>query len=347
MKLGLQIDLSGADLSLLLDRVLEAERLGFDSLWTSEAYGSDAVTPAAWVLARTTKIKVGTAIMQMPARTPAMTAMTAMTLDAFSGGRFILGIGPSGPQVAEGWHGVVYGKPLQRTREYIEIIRKIIDRAEPLTYAGECYQIPYNGPGASGLGKPLKSIIHGNPRIKIYTATITPASIRNSAEVADGMFPIFMNPERFDLFAPHLEAGFAKTNGRKSLEDYNICPFVPVSMHDDLEQARLPIKQHLALYIGGMGAREKNFYNDYAKRLGHEAAATRIQDAFLAGRRDEAIAAVPDQLVDEVALVGPADRIRARLDTWKDAARNRHVDTIILGTNAKLEVLRLIANAAR
>jgi F420-dependent oxidoreductase-like protein len=238
MKLGLQIGLSGADLSLSLDRVLEAERLGFDSVWTSEAYGSDAVTPAAWVLARTTKIKVGTAIMQMPARTPAMTAMTAMTLDAFSGGRFILGLGPSGPQVVEGWHGVAYGKPLQRTREYIEIIRKIIDRAEPLTYAGECYQIPYNGPGASGLGKPLKSIIHGNPRIKIYTATITPASIRNSAEVADGMFPIFMNPERFDLFAPHLEAGFAKTDGRKSLADYNICPLVPVSMHDNLERAK-------------------------------------------------------------------------------------------------------------
>jgi F420-dependent oxidoreductase-like protein len=346
VKLGLQIGISAADLGLSLDRVLEAESLGFDSVWTSEAYGADAVTPAAWVLARTTKIKVGTAIMQMPARTPAMTAMTAMTLDALSGGRFILGLGLSGPQVVEGWHGVAYGKPLQRTREYIEIIRKIIDRAEPLTHSGECYQIPYNGPGASGLGKPLKSIIRGNPRIKIYTATITPASIRNSAEIADGMFPIFMNPQRFDVLAPHLEAGFAKTNGRKSLANYNICPFVPVSMHDDLEQARLPVKQHLALYIGGMGAREKNFYNDYAKRLGYEAAATRIQDAFLAGRRDEAIAAVPDQLVDEVALVGPAALIRARLDIWKDAAKNRHVDTIILGTNANPDVLRLIATAA-
>src|SRR5262245_16115256 len=211
MKLGIVLPYSGADMSLPIDRVLEAERLGFDSIWTSEAYGSDAVPPAAWVLARTTRIKVGTAIMQMPARTPAMTAMTAMTLEALSGGRFVLGIGPSGPQVVEGWHGVAYGKPLLRTREYIEIIRKILERNEPLTYAGEHYQIPFAGPGATGLGKPLKSIMRGNPKMKIYTASIAPASIRNSAEVADGMFPRFMNPQRFELFAPHLNAGFAKT----------------------------------------------------------------------------------------------------------------------------------------
>src|SRR5262249_36304333 len=182
MKLGIVLPYSGADMSLPIDRVLEAERLGFDSVWTSEAYGSDAVTPAAWVLARTTRIKVGTAITQMPARPPAMTAMTAMTLDALSGGRFVLGIGPSGPQVVEGWRGVAYGKPLLRTGEYIEIIRKI-DRNEPLIYAGEHYQIPFAGPGATGLGKPLKSILHGNPKLKIYTASIAPASIRNSAEV--------------------------------------------------------------------------------------------------------------------------------------------------------------------
>jgi F420-dependent oxidoreductase-like protein len=302
MKLGIVLGYSGADMSLPFDRVLEAERLGFDSIWTSEAYGSDAVTPAAWVLARTTRIKVGTAIMQMPARTPALTAMTAMTLDALSAGRFVLGIGPSGPQVVEGWHGVAYGKPLLRTREYIEIIRKVLDRNEPLTYAGQYYQIPYAGPGATGLGKPLKSIMHGNPRMKIYTATIAPASIRNSAEVADGMFPIFMNPQRFDLFERHLNAGFAKSGNQKSLANYDVCPFVPISMGDDLEAARLPIKQNLALYIGGMGARDKNFYNEHAKRLGYEAAAIRIQDAFLGGRKAEAVAAVPDALVDEIAL---------------------------------------------
>ncbi|MGP0094940.1 MAG: LLM class F420-dependent oxidoreductase [Xanthobacteraceae bacterium] len=336
---------TGADMSWSIDRVLEAERLGFDSAWTSEGYGSDAITPAAWVLARTTRIKVGTAIIQMPARTPAMAAMTAMTLDALSGGRFVLGIGPSGPQVVEGWHGVAYGKPLVRTREYVEIIRKILDRNEPLTYAGEHYQIPYVGPGATGLGKPLKSIMHGNPRIKIYTASIAPASIRMSAEVADGMFPVFMNPQRFELFEPHLNAGFAKGGNQKSLATFDICPFVPISMGDDLEQARLPIKQHLALYIGGMGARDKNFYNDYAKRLGYEAAAIRIQDAFLGGRKAEAVAAVPDVLVDEIALVGSADRIRDRLRVWKDAGKQRHVDSMLLSGNADTATLRVIAEA--
>lgn len=345
MKLGLFLGYSGADMTLPIERVLEAERLGFDSVWSSEAYGSDAVTPAAWVLARTTKIKVGTAIMQMPARTPAMTAMTAMTLDALSGGRFILGIGPSGPQVVEGWHGVAYGKPLLRTREYVEIIRKILNRSEPLTYAGEHYQIPYAGPGATGLGKPLKSILHGNQRVKIYTASITPASIRNSAEIADGMIPVFMNPERFELFEPHLNAGFAKTDNRRSLATYDICPFVPVCMSDDTDEARLPIKRHLALYVGGMGARERNFHNEYAKRLGYEAHAIRIQDAFLAGRKAEAVAAVPDALVDEIALVGTADRIRDRLQAWKDAGKRRQVDSMLLSGDVSIEALRVIAAA--
>ncbi len=332
-------------LALPVERVLEAERLGFDSAWTSEAYGSDAIAPAAWLLARTTRIKVGTAIIQMPARTPALAAMTAMTLDALSGGRFILGIGPSGPQVVEGWHGVPYGKPLLRTREYIEIIRKILARTEPLTHSGEHYQIPYTGPGATGLGKPLKSIMHGNPNLKIYTATIAPASIRNSAEVADGMFPIFMDPERFEMFEPHLAAGFAKAGNHKSLATYDMCPFVPVSRGDDLEAARLPIKRNLALYIGGMGAREKNFYNDYAKRLGHEAAAIHIQDAFLAGRKAEVVAAVPDALVDAIALVGPADRIRDRLQAWKEAGAKRHVHSMLLSSDIDAQTLRLIAEA--
>jgi F420-dependent oxidoreductase-like protein len=345
MKLGIVLGYSGAEMSLPIELVLEAERLGFDSVWTSEAYGSDAVTPAAWLLAQTRRIKVGTAIMQMSARTPAMAAMTAMTLDALSGGRFVLGVGPSGPQVVEGWHGVAYGKPLLRTREYIEIIRKILNRNEPLTYSGEHYQIPYVGPDATGLGRPLKSIIHGNPKIKIYTAAITPASIRNSAEIADGMFPIFMNPQRFELFEPHLHAGFARRSDQRSLADYDLCPFVPISLGDDLERARLPIKQHLALYVGGMGARSKNFYNDYAKRLGYEAEATRIQEAFLAGRKAEAVAAVPDALVDEIALVGSADRIRDRLQAWKNAGKQRHVDSMLLSGNLKNEALRVIAEA--
>jgi F420-dependent oxidoreductase-like protein len=345
MKLGMVLGYSGADMASPMERVLEAERLGFDSIWTSEAYGSDAVSPAAWVLARTTRIKAGTAIMQMPARTPTMTAMTAMTLAALSGGRFVLGIGPSGPQVVEGWHGVAYGKPVLRTREYIEIIRKIFARDEPLTFAGEHYQIPYSGPDATGLGKPLRSIMQGNPNIKVYTATIAPASIRSSAEIADGMFPIFMNPQRFALFEPHLKAGFAKSGTQKSLANYDICPFVPVSMADDIEAARLPVKQELALYIGGMGARDKNFYNDYAKRLGYEAAAVRIQDAYLGGRKTEAAAAVPDALVDEIALVGSAARIRDRLQAWKEAGKQRHVDSMLLRGNAGIEAMRVIAEA--
>jgi F420-dependent oxidoreductase-like protein len=345
MKLGLVLGYLGPGEPLPMELVLEAERLGFDSVWTSEAYGSDAVAPAAWVLARTTRIKVGTAIMQMPGRTPALAAMTAMTLNVLSGGRFILGIGASGPQVVEGWHGVPYGKPLLRTREYIEIIRKILDRREPLSHAGEHYQIPYTGAGASGLGKPLKSILHGDPNLKIYTATITPASIRNSAEFADGMFPIFVNPKRFDLMAPHLEAGFAKSAVPRSLANYDICPFVPVSVGDDLEAARLPIKQNLALYVGGMGAREKNFYNDYVKRLGYEEAAVRIQDAFLAGRKEDAVASVPDDLVDEIALVGPAARIRDRLQLWKEAGAERHVDSLLLSRNVSAAALRVIAEA--
>jgi F420-dependent oxidoreductase-like protein len=343
MKLGLRLEMSGAQPRVPIELVQEAERLGFDSVWSSESWGSDAVSPAAWVLAQTTRIKAGTSIMQIPARTPAMAAMTAMTLDALSGGRFILGLGPSGPQVVEGWHGVAYGKPIPRTREYVEVIRNIVDRADALTYSGEYYQIPHTGPDASGLGKPLKSIIHGNRALKIYIAAVTPAGIRNAAEIADGIFPVFMSPERFSLFEPHLETGFAKTGGKRSLANFDICPFVPISLHDDVEQARLPIKQHLALYIGGMGAREKNFYNDYAKRLGYGTAAAQIQDAFLSGRRKEAVAAVPDEMVDEVALAGPAPRIRARLATWKSASARRHVDTILLGTNVTSDALRVVA----
>ncbi|PPR22625.1 MAG: putative coenzyme F420-dependent oxidoreductase, partial [Alphaproteobacteria bacterium MarineAlpha10_Bin1] len=227
MRLGLFTGYSGPKFSIDMDLVLEAERLGFDSVWTSEAYGSDAVTPAAWMLAQTSRINVGTGIIQMPARTPACAAMTAMTLQALSGGRFILGIGPSGPQVIEGWHGVAYGRPLTRTREYIDIIRQALAREAPVTHDGYHYQLPYRGADASGLGKPLKSILHGDPSLKIFTAAVAPAGIRTSAEIADGMFPIFMSPERFDVFEDDLNAGFAKAGGGKGLKDFEIAPIVP------------------------------------------------------------------------------------------------------------------------
>ncbi|MBW2234242.1 MAG: LLM class F420-dependent oxidoreductase [Deltaproteobacteria bacterium] len=342
MRLGLLAGYSGASMSLPMDNILEAERLGFDSVWTAEAYGSDAVSPLGYIAAKTTKIHLGTAIMQMPARSPAMTAMSAMTLDGLSGGRFILGLGPSGPQVAEGWHGVAYGKPLTRTREYITIIRKILERQEPLRFEGSHYQLPYTGPGASGLGKPLKSILHGRPDMKIFTASISPNGMRCAGEVSDGVFPVWMNPERFDVFKPHLEEGFAKAGGGKNLERFEVAPFVTAVMGDDLDKCRLPVKGMMSLYIGGMGARGKNFYNDYARRLGYEEAAATIQDLYLDGKKGEALAAVPDSLVDDVALIGPAERILERLEAWKEAGRNRYVGSMLIG-GGQPELLRLLA----
>lgn len=342
MRLGLFQGYSGPKFSVDIDAVLEAERLGFDSVWTSEAYGSDAVTPAAWILARTTRINVGTGIIQMPARTPACAAMTALTLQALSGGRFILGIGPSGPQVIEGWHGVAYGRPLTRTREYISIIRQIFAREAPVTHEGFHYQLPYTGPGASGLGKPLKSILHGDPSLKIFTAAVTPAGIRTAAEIADGMFPIFMSPERYDVFQGDVEAGFAKAGGGKGLSNFEISPIVPLSMGDDIEACRQPIRRYLALYIGGMGAPGKNFYNDYAKRLGYEEAAQKIQMLYLTGKKAEAEAEVPEALIDAIALVGPPGRIRERLSVWKDAAKEGKVSSLLL-SGGSTDSLRFVA----
>ncbi len=341
MRLGLTAGYSGSQMSVNLPLIQEAERLGFDSVWTAEAYGSDAISPLCWIGANTSRIRLGTAIMQMPARTPAMTAMTAMTIDALSGGRFLLGLGPSGPQVVEGWHGVAYGKPLTRTREYVSIIRKILAREAPLEFKGEIYQIPYTGPGASGLGKPLKSILHGRKDLPIYTASISPNGVTCSAEVADGLLPVWMSPERFDLFLPDLEKGFAKARaeGRpKSLANFDVAPFVTCVLGDDLEKCRMPVKGMLALYIGGMGARGKNFYNDYAKRLGYEEAAVKIQDLYLAGKKAEAMALVPDRLVDETALVGPKERIRERIQAWKASK----VPTMLIGTGQP-EAIRLLA----
>lgn len=342
MKLGVALGYSGASFSIDTDAIREIEALGYDSIWTAEAYGSDAVSPAAWILALTSRITVGTAIIQMPARTPTVAAMTAITLQALSGGRFVLGIGPSGPQVVEGWYGVPYGRPLTRTREYIAIIRQVLAREAPLEHRGFHYQIPFAGEGATGLGKPLKSILHGDPGLKIFTGAFTPAGVRTAAAVADGFFPVFMNPERFDLFEDALNEGFAEAGGGKGLADFEIAPFVPVCMGDDLDACRLPVKQHLALYVGGMGARGKNFYNDYATRLGYGDAAKSVQDLFLGGKQREAVAAVPDGLVDDIALVGPRERIADRLAAWKDAAAKRHV-TSLLASDASPEALRVLA----
>ena len=342
MRLGLVHGSSGKGFSVDMEMVLEAERLGYHSVWTSESYGSDAISPAAWILARTTKIMVGTGIIQMGARAPAMAAMTAMTLQAMSSNRFILGVGPSGPQVIEGWYGVPYGRPLTRTREYIEIVRKVLAREEPLTHDGFHYQIPKTGPGTTGLGKPLKSILHGDPSMKIYTAAITPAGVRTAAEIADGFIPIYMNPEKFEVFGEPLAEGFAKAGGGKGLKDFDVAPYVNVSMGDDLEACRRPIRDQLALYIGGMGARDKNFYNDLAGRLGYEAAAATIQNLYLDGKRAEAAAAVPDALIDDIAFIGPKERMRERLSVWKAAGKEGKIGTMII-RKASREALRFFA----
>jgi F420-dependent oxidoreductase-like protein len=315
MRLALTLNYSGASVALDVDKVLEAERLGYASVWTAEAYGSDAVTPAAWIAARTTRIHVGTGIMQIPARTPAMTAMTAMTLDALSAGRFRLGLGVSGPQVAEGWHGQAFGKPLTRTREYVEIVRAILKRDKPLEFHGQYYQIPYGGPDATGLGKPLKSILHGRPTLPIYLAAVGPKNVALAAEIADGWIPVFFSARRGAMFREWLDEGFRR--GGRAREAFDVMPMVPVVVGPDAAACRAAVKPRLALYVGGMGARGRNFYNDIARRYGYEAAAKTIQDLYLGGKKAEAEAAVPDELVDEVALCGPRERIRERLAEWK------------------------------
>ncbi len=347
MKLGLVLGTGTNRYEINMEAVLEAERLGFDTVWTSEAWGSDAVSPAAWVLAQTSRIKVGTGIMQMPARAPAMTAMTAMTLQQLSGGRFILGLGPSGPQVIEGWYGVPYGRPLTRLKEYVSIIRKVLSREEPLTHEGFHYSIPATGEGTTGLGKPLRSILHGDPSLKIISGAISPAGVKAAAEATDGFIPVFMDPDRYDVFAPHIEDGFAAADppkDAKAPEEFMVMPFCDVSIADDLDEARRPIRDHLALYVGGMGAREKNFYNDYASRLGFADAAAEIQDQFLAGKRAEAAAAVPDDLVDRVALVGPKERVAERLQDWKAASAKGHVHSL-LARRCSVETVRILAEA--
>ncbi len=328
-----------------LERILEAERLGYEAVWFAEAWGSDAVTPAAWALARTTRLKAGTAIMQMAARTPAAAAMTAMTLQALSANRFILGIGPSGPQVVEGWHGVPFGKPLLRSREYIAIIRNILERKAPLEWKGEHYRIPYDGPGASGQGKPLKSILHGDPSLKIYTAAMTRNGFSLAGEIADGTLPFFMSPEKADIVLEPLREGIARAAGKKSLADFDLAPFVRVRIGEDLEACRDGLRAELALYIGGMGARGKNFYNAFACRLGYEEAAGRIEDLYLSRRYAEAAAAVPAALIDEISLVGPKGRVKERLEAWKGLEREGRLGSLVL-SGADTEALRFLAEEA-
>lgn len=318
MRLGLMVGYSGAKLELPMDLIQEADRLGYYAVWTSEAYGSDCITPLAWIGAQTKQIKLGTAIMQMPARTPSMTAMTAITLDQLSGGRMLVGLGLSGPQVVEGWHGQAYGKPLSKTREYVSILRRIFARQEPLIHNGEHYQIPYQGEDATGLGKPLKSILHGRADIPIYIASIGPKNIALTGEIGDGWLPIFFSPERYqETFKQYVDEGLAKAG--RTIDAFDIAPSVTVVMGDNLDMCYSQVRPQLALYIGGMGAKGKNFYNDLAIRYGFEEEARQIQDLFLAGDKAEAMNAVSNELIDAVALVGSKERIKDRIQIWMNS----------------------------
>jgi F420-dependent oxidoreductase-like protein len=313
----------------LIERAREAERLGFHSAWAAEAWGTDCVTVLSWLAAVTSTIDVGSAIMQIPGRTPANAAMTAMTLDLLSGGRFLLGLGTSGPQVVEGWHGQPWGKPLAKTREYVEIVRAVL-RRETVEHDGENYAIPYRGDGATGLGKPLKLMARPlRSSIPIYLAAISPRAVAQAFEIADGWLPIYYSPER------------AREVFGSPPDGFDVAPSVQVLVGDDVQACRDALKPMFALYVGGMGARGKNFYNSLVSRYGYEQEARTIQDLYLDGKQRDAIAAVPDALVDEVALVGPRERIADRLDAWRESGA-----TTLLCATPQLEALHVLAELA-
>ena len=342
MKLGLHIGYWGLGLTShdQLQVVREAERLGYDSVWAAEAYGSDAATVLGWLAGQTVRIKLGSAIFQIPARSPAMTAMTAATLDQLSGGRMLLGLGTSGPQVAEGWHGQRFARQLQRTREYVAVVRRALSR-ERLEFRGETIQLPL----PDGPGRALKlTIAPVQPRIPIYLAAIGPNNTRLAGEIADGWIPMFFSPEHVGDLRPLLEQGAARAG--RSLDGFEIAPAVNVAV-GDLQAARDLMRPLIALYVGGMGSRERNFYNQLAQRYGFEAAAREIQDLYLDGRREQAAAAVPDDLVDTVTVCGPRDRVRARLELYRQAGVGTLGVTPMARTrDERVEQLRLVAELA-
>jgi len=320
MKLGISVGYSGADLRLPIEKVLRAEELGYDSVWTAEAYGSDAVTPLAYIAALTKRIRLGTGIMQLAGRAPAMAAMQAATVDALAGGnRFILGLGVSGPQIVEGWYGQPWGRPYYRLKDYTQIMKKVFAREEPVTHHGKEFSLPYTGPGALGVGKPLKSILHMNPNIPIWLGSGTETNVRLAAEVADGLLPLGFSPTTAAIYRPWIEEGFARAGNGKGWKDFEVQGSVSVAVTDDVRGALRRMKPNIALYVGGMGHKDTNFHNDMMVRRGYGDAAKTIQEFYLAGRKAEAIEAVPDEFCDDGALVGPPARIQARYRAWEDS----------------------------
>ena len=317
MKLGIMVGYSGRRLDLPIEGIREAEAMGCDSVWTAEAYGSDALTPLAWIGACTSTIKLATGIVQISARTPTATAMAAATIDQMSGGRMILGVGASGPQVVEGWYGMPYGKPHGRMREYVEIVRAVLAREAPVEHEGAHYQIPFRGAGSVGLGKPLKSILHGRAEIPIVIGAEGPKNIEQTAEIADGWIAMLLSPRHFDrVYRPAIEAGFAKAGGGKSMTDFRIYVMQPVVPGPDVDACRDEVRPFLALYIGGMGARDQNFHKNAIDRYGFQEATDRVQDLYLAGKKDEAARAIPASLIDQLALLGPKEHMKEQLAEW-------------------------------
>jgi len=320
MKLGLSIGYSGAHLDLPVARVQLAEQLGYDSVWTAEAYGSDALTPLAYLAAVTRRIRLGTGIMQLAARTPAAAAMAVGTIDALAGGgRVIAGLGVSGPQIVEGWYGQPWGKPYWRLRDYVAIMRKVFGRKSPVQHEGREISLPYTGPGSAGLAKPLTSILHMRPDIPIWLGTGGESTVKLTAEIADGWLPLGFTPTRMKAFRPWLDEGLRRAGGGKTLRDLEIQPRAFVVLTDDVRAGLQTLKPRVALYVGGMGHRDKNFHTRAMTANGYGEAAERIQELYLAGRKAEAAAAVPDDFIDEGALVGPRDRIRERFRAWADS----------------------------
>jgi len=337
LKLGLQLGYWGQGPPPgAVEAVAEAERLGFDSMWTAESWGSDAISPLAWWGSQTSNMRLGTSLCQLSARQPTAMAMAALTMDHLSGGRFVLGLGVSGPQVVEGWYGQPFPKPLARTREYVQIVRDVLAREEKVTNAGEHYPLPY--PGGTKLGKPLKSIVHPlRADIPIILGAEGPKNVALTAEIADGWFPIFFAPRAMGSFQDSLNEGFARPGARRSAGDFEVLAFVPTIVHDDVETAADFYRPAIALYVGGMGAKEMNFHFDVFCRLGWEAEATKIQDLYMAGHKDEAAAAVPTKMVEDIALVGPRDKIRDDLDMWRDSM----LTSMLI--NGNVETLQMMA----
>jgi F420-dependent oxidoreductase-like protein len=343
MKLGLSIGYSKARMDLPVALVQEAEKLGYDSVWSAEAYGSDAVTPLAFLAAVTSRIKLGTGIMQLAARTPANAAMCAGTVDAMAGGgRFIAGLGVSGPQIVEGWYGQPWGRPYYRLRDYVAIMRKIFAREEPVTHDGREIKLPYTGEGAAGVGKPLKSILHMNRAIPIYLATGGETTVKLTAEIADGWLPMGFVPGCMAEYGPWLEEGFRRAGNGKSLKDFEVQASVHVEIDGDVKAALARLKPEVALYVGGMGHKDTNFHKDQMIRRGFADAAERIQELYLAHRKEEAIAAVPDEWVDMKSLVGPPARIKERFGAWE-----RSGATALTVRSRQVDAVRVMAEAAR